>query len=257
MENLPLGVTRLTGETVLMRMKTWIPFVFVACVCGTAIAQPKIFSTFDEDDEGWTVIQSGEIEYKDDGGNPGGFLRVNDVPVPPDDYLLIAPEKFLGEQLGMLGGSISWDARVIEGDLFDWIGAYGKVTLVSGELEATYDPVPPGVISANWKTYKGVLSAANFGLSDEQFEQMMGNLTEIRLRLEAIDGEDAMGFDNFILSRCEADVNEDMKVDILDFVQFQLDWQAQDPDADINSDGVFNILDFVTFQLIFQEGCGF
>ena len=85
----------------------------------------------------------------------------------------------------------------------------------------------------------------------------MGKLTEIRLRLEAIDGEDVMGFDNFVLARCEADVNEDLTVDILDFVQFQLDWQALDPDADINADGVFNILDFVTLQLIFQEGCGF
>lgn len=240
-----------------MNMKTWIAMVIVAGCAGTAVAQPKIFSTFDEDDEGWTVIQSGEIEYFASGGNPGGHLRVNDVPVPPDDYLLIAPEKFLGEQLGMLGGSISWDARVIEGDLFDWIGAYGQITLVSGELEATHDPVPPGLIGTDWKTYKGVLSAQNFGLTDEQFEQMMGNLTEIRIRLEAIDGEDAMGFDNFILSRCEADVNEDKTVDILDFVQFQLDWIAEDPDADINSDGVFNILDFVTFQIIFKEGCGF
>lgn len=240
-----------------MRMKTLISCVLSLAVTGTVMAQPKIFSTFDENDEGWTVIQSGEIVYEAAGGNPGGYLRVNDVPVPPDDYLLIAPEKFLGEQLGMLGGSISWDARVISGDLFDWIGGYGQITLVSGELEATYDPVPAGLIGTTWTTYKGVLSAENFGLSDEQFELMMGDLSEIRLRLEAIDGEDSMGFDNFVLSRCEADVNEDRKVDILDFVQFQLDWQAQDPDADINSDGVFNILDFVTFQLIFQEGCGF
>ena len=54
---------------------------------------------------------------------------------------------------------------------------------------------------------------------------------------------------------CYPDFNDDGALNILDFVAFQLAWQANDPAADCNDDDAFNLLDFVCFQGLFQAGC--
>jgi hypothetical protein len=59
----------------------------------------------------------------------------------------------------------------------------------------------------------------------------------------------------FSVLACPADVNNDGALDILDFVTFQLLWQAADPAADCDANAEFNLLDFVCFQHLFQEGC--
>jgi hypothetical protein len=54
---------------------------------------------------------------------------------------------------------------------------------------------------------------------------------------------------------CIADCNDDLQLNILDFVCFQGLFQSGDDAADINGDGALNILDFVAFQGAFVEGC--
>jgi hypothetical protein len=57
------------------------------------------------------------------------------------------------------------------------------------------------------------------------------------------------------VASCPADFNADGVLSVLDFVAFQLAWQAGDDAADVNGDGVLNVLDFVAFQELFQGGC--
>jgi hypothetical protein len=52
-----------------------------------------------------------------------------------------------------------------------------------------------------------------------------------------------------------ADCNADGNVDVLDFVCFQSEWQAQTVAGDCNGDGAYNILDFVCFQGRYVGGC--
>lgn len=54
---------------------------------------------------------------------------------------------------------------------------------------------------------------------------------------------------------CAADVNGDGLLNILDFVAFQLNWQAEVSSADCNDDGEYTIADFVCFQELYQAGC--
>lgn len=42
---------------------------------------------------------------------------------------------------------------------------------------------------------------------------------------------------------------------MLDFVTFQLAWQAQEPTGDCNDDDAFDVTDFVCFQELFEAGC--
>lgn len=57
------------------------------------------------------------------------------------------------------------------------------------------------------------------------------------------------------LTTCEADLNGDGQLNILDFVTFQTAFVAQDPLADCDQSGTFNVLDFICYQLKFVAGC--
>jgi len=235
----------------------------VRLICATlalaatpVLAQPTVSSTFDTDPDGWTVINSATIDWTETGGNPDGHLRVIDEPLPPGTYEMVAPEKFLGDLRGFDLGRFMWDARTIEGQLFNWIASYGRVTIVGAAGEADHDPAPLGPVPLEWTTYTADLSAANFGVTQEQWDAILADVIEIRIQLEAYNDDDVMGFDNVILERCKVDVNEDKELNIFDFVAFQAGFLSGDPDADINADGELNVFDFIAFQAAFLEGCG-
>jgi len=54
---------------------------------------------------------------------------------------------------------------------------------------------------------------------------------------------------------CDADVNGDGALNILDFVAFQNAFTSGDDVADCDGDGSLTILDFVCFQALFLQGC--
>jgi len=54
---------------------------------------------------------------------------------------------------------------------------------------------------------------------------------------------------------CAADCDGNGTLNVLDFVCFQQEWQAQTPTGDCDDNGVYNVLDFVCFQQVFQAGC--
>ena len=57
------------------------------------------------------------------------------------------------------------------------------------------------------------------------------------------------------LATCDADLNGDGHLDILDFVTFQNAFVAQDPLADCDQDATFTVLDFICYQTKFVAGC--
>jgi uncharacterized membrane protein len=59
----------------------------------------------------------------------------------------------------------------------------------------------------------------------------------------------------FPAASCPADCNADGALNILDFVCFQNEWNAQSEIGDCDANGVYNILDFVCFQGVFAAGC--
>jgi hypothetical protein len=65
-----------------------------------------------------------------------------------------------------------------------------------------------------------------------------------------------MGNETIELGACAADFNGDGALNVLDFVYFQLAWQAKEAAGDCDGNGAWNILDFVCFQQVFVAGCG-
>ena len=57
-------------------------------------------------------------------------------------------------------------------------------------------------------------------------------------------------------NRCDADLNNDGKVDTLDFGIFRAAFSRPNPDADFNGDGIVNTLDFGIFKALFGKPPG-
>lgn len=54
---------------------------------------------------------------------------------------------------------------------------------------------------------------------------------------------------------CPSDLNDDGELNVLDFITFQLLWQAGDERADCDANGDFSIIDFICYQAVFTLGC--
>jgi hypothetical protein len=55
--------------------------------------------------------------------------------------------------------------------------------------------------------------------------------------------------------RCDADVDGDGTLTVLDYVAFERQFNAGDPTADLDRDGELTIFDFLAFQAAFDAGC--
>jgi hypothetical protein len=99
-------------------------------------------------------------------------------------------------------------------------------------------------------------------LTNEQLFHDMGIMSAVFVPIDGPDwgptiqalGDEILG-SPLCVGDCAADCNGDDVLNILDFVCFQGEWQAQSPLGDCDENGAYNILDFVCFQQEFQQGC--
>lgn len=84
-----------------------------------------------------------------------------------------------------------------------------------------------------------------------------GNIADIAGVVITNTDDSGLAIDNirFSMNPCEADVNGDGAVNILDFVAFQAAFVAGDMSADCTGDGSLDVLDFVCFQALVAMGC--
>jgi hypothetical protein len=163
----------------------------------TPLMGQTLQSTFTSDLEGWTSSSGGFVTYSSVGGNPGGFLRQQDLDLA--DMFISAPSLFLGNQTVFLGGSLSFDVKQLVG-IADY-QPFGIVSLRSGTSVNIADIVPPGLPQSEWTTQSIVLNAASFGTSAANFALILGNLTGLEVTLESQVGiVETVGFDNFRMS---------------------------------------------------------
>jgi hypothetical protein len=172
-------------------------------------------STFDNSAEGWlvkdldpsfsTIVGTYTPTFQTIGGNPGGFISQTDP--GPNAWFFSAPAKFLGDQSTAFGGSIRWNIKtdIIGSNLVPSIMLVGQsVTLFYPTLQkpgtSFTDPtsqfsVP--LIPSGWR-----INNPQTGLqpTDIQFQQVLGNLSAIRLLGDWGNGFETTGLDNVVLS---------------------------------------------------------
>lgn len=149
-----------------------------------------------------------------------------------------------------------------------------SVSMIDVEFAGTHDPVLADLDSdgrldvalPNWMTHArvhlndgtghlapGADSSTNYrGVSLAAGDIDDDDRTDLVLLID--EGHSLVVLGN-LDCECPADFNGDGTLNVLDFVSFQLAWQAMDERADCDGNGAFDLLDFVCFQGVFDAGC--
>lgn len=178
-------------------------------LAGGIVAQAQI-STFDANDEGWTVtsftnpnandfsiMSSSGVTYNAAGGNGGGYVSKTD----PDsgDFYFIASTAFLGNRSGAT--SLSYDLNYIGTAEYQT----HDVVLVGTAKKLIYRANPDIVPGTNWSTFTVSLSPAATWLNGiggpaataSDFAEVLGNLQGLYIKGEYTSGViETTGLDN-------------------------------------------------------------
>lgn len=172
----------------------------------TAPAGADVVSTFDNDDEGWTVsgdAQDGSVtpDYHSTGGNPDGYISADDD-VAGGTWYFDAPAKFLGNQAGAFGNTLSYDLRQsATSSPFN----NEEIILAGNGTTLIYNHAHPGTDwtsfsvtlndSAGWTIGTGGGAAA----TDSDIQNVLSDVTALRIRGEYRSGADTGSLDNVVL----------------------------------------------------------
>ena len=163
------------------------PLIAAALSLATSAA---LAAGFNSDAEGWTTSNGGAQVWMASGGNGGGWLQVTDI--TDDDFLLNAPAAWLGNWSAYAGGTLSFDARNINGDIPDW-SPFGQVIITGSGGSLSFDMAPAGSPPADgqWHHYSFVLPAS----------AVLSNVTSLTIKGEFHAGvTEVVGIDNIQVS---------------------------------------------------------
>ena len=170
----------------------------------TAASSTAALSTFDTDDEGWTITgdaQGGGASptWESSGGNPGGYISATDD-VQGGTWYFKAPAAFHGDFSSAYGTNLTFDLRQSRtSSQFDNVDVY----LSGGGLDLTFDTAyNPGT---EWTGYNLLLTeVGGWQLSGSpptqaEFQQVLGDVTDLQIRGEYVSGSDVGDLDNVVL----------------------------------------------------------
>ena len=110
--------------------------------------------------------------------------------------LVYAPSKFLGDWSGLVGETLSMDAKQILGTPifpdtvdFEISGPGGSATCDTGEY-----------MSYSWENYGTTITPSAWVVTTGTWEDLLANVTMLRIDAEYVQGNDTFGFDNVELT---------------------------------------------------------
>lgn len=197
----------------MTRARTFSAVVLIAVValsgCMGGSGPETVTSTFDDGTEGWTVVgdaEGGQAEpdHVPEGGSAGGYLEATDD-VSGGVWYWNASTPYLGDRSAYAGGTLSFDLRQSATD--SQFNAT-DVVLISGDTSLGYDfgkaSTHPGT---DWTRYEVELSADGWtnldtgdAATEDEFEQVLSDLDELRIRGEYREGSDTGGIDEVELA---------------------------------------------------------
>ena len=159
-------------------------------------AQEPIISTFDYDNEGWTV-DGGNMYYHNMNGNPGGFIEFEDD--QDGAGLFTVPANFLGNLSSYHQGSIKFDLKNTIDNGQNLLYGFGKISISSPAITASRIVVPFEYID-DWTSFTIPLEAEEWGLGPASWDSLLSEVIQISVQM---DGQweyyDRSGLDNFAI----------------------------------------------------------
>jgi len=184
----------------------WVPLLFVAAFAGCIPS-----STFESDDEGWTLSGNGEDtrpELQSSDGYPAGNLCGQDA-YDQDAWYFVAPPKYRGNQAAHYGSRLTFDLKQFT--IYNQVKGR-DVVLEGSSLRISYNfRFTPGT---DWTPYSIRLDDASGWVYDEltqnagapvtadDFRTLLGDVTILKIRGEFYDGpNDRACLDNVYFGR--------------------------------------------------------
>lgn len=177
----------------------------LSCVPAALLLAPAAnaaTATFDTDAEGFT-INGGSITVEETGGNPDGFLSIADT---MGGFMeLLFPQLFIDSVSE--GATFSFDAQLLSSN-GDGTPEFGILTVEGGGLSMSVDTFDPSPVPDVWTTSSAIVfDAATFGVSQADFETILGSITSLALTVETTFGvNETVGIDNVSIVASEVPV---------------------------------------------------
>lgn len=161
-------------------------------------------STFKKGLEGWSI--GGDVaafEWRDSGGNPGGYLYWQDAASGSDTYWE-ASAKFTGNKGKFLGGTFSYDAQASANDY----GGVPDVT-ISG-ANGTVLVAVAGQPGSGWTHFALALDAGGgwhvgtldgAAATDRDIKAVLKDVAAVTIRAEYVWGGETGGLDNVAMTK--------------------------------------------------------
>jgi len=212
-----------------------------------------VVSTFDINDEGWTITGDAQGSsvlptYHATGGNPGGYISATDN-VQGGVWYFKAADAFHGDRNASYNAHLAFDLR--QSSLNSQFNAV-DIYLRGAEMELTYDtPNNPGT---TWTAYSILLTeTAGWKLgavapTQVQMLQVLANVTDLQIRGEFVTGADTGSLDNAQFTHPHpGDANNDGAVNVGDLGIVAAVWMQGGRkywrDGDFTGDGIINVGD--------------
>ncbi|SOD99819.1 laminin B domain-containing protein [Spirosoma fluviale] len=191
------------GEIGTFRLAFFIGLVtLLISSCGekkfTTLSYP-IFAVFDSDNEGWQISKGGIAGYSQRGGNPGGFFYGDDE--GGSAWYFIASTRFVTETRTGYGQLLRFD---LEQEVNAFLPNYtNDITLSDGQSTLTFDTAHnPGTTWTPSSVRLDELSGwkkGSVGVTKSEFQRVLQNLTDLRIRGDFKGGPVRGGLDNATL----------------------------------------------------------
>ena len=174
--------------------------IFVLSISGCNGVAAYAASTFDANDENWTLNgdAAARVELRSVGGNPSGHICGKDS-VNGDIWYFIAPGRFLGDASKVWGKRLTWDLK--QDNMYQQIKGRDVVLQGNGLSIIFNIKATP---AREWTSYEARIDelsgwkldeAAEPAATDVQMKSVLKNITSLRIRGEFADGPDSACLD--------------------------------------------------------------
>lgn len=174
-------------------MRLAVPVLLALLSSACSGMQALASSTFEADDEGWTLSGNGDTTQPTllgTGGNPAGHICGVDSK-DGDIWYFVAPQRYLGDRSPAFGKRLTFDLK--QGTIYNQL--HGRdVVLNGGGLSIAYNVRgTPGMDWTPYSLYFGaeagwVIDATSQPASEEDLRTVLRALTSLRIRGEFYDG---------------------------------------------------------------------
>ncbi|HOO53032.1 MAG TPA: hypothetical protein PLM24_03865 [Methanothrix sp.] len=181
------------GERIGRRAIVGLDNVVVAPPSGLDLA-----TDFDEGDCGWRPEGDVFFEWREMGGNGGGFLLGRDLG-DGSTWYYASPRSWSGDWTPYVGGVLSFDLKMIDSGMGKPFEA-DLVRIVGSDGSVISSPSPSYSPTGGWTRQRVALTPAAFGASEETFGGVMRSVDRVMIRGEYSDRSDVEGIDNVMVT---------------------------------------------------------